>query len=160
MREVVERRHGKAKIKWANWDGPEEWVSLQENPELEAFLTQTEPSISSEQPYEVAALRQAVFQALGAARYTGKGRVGIQSRVSVKVPFPRQVFDDTFGQLGFAGLSISEYITIENVTKAIGYGWSSRNHPTSTQTYVTKSPIHLSYKIPNLMQHSHTNCRR
>ena len=118
-------------MRWANWDGPEEWVSLADNPELRSYLTHTRaaPDISSGQlPYEVTALRQAIYDSLGGARFTGDGNMGKQSRVSVKVPFPKHVFDATFGKIGLSDMPLSTYVTHEAVDKAIGHGWSSRCH--------------------------------
>ena len=160
----MDRREGEVKVRWADWNGPEEWVRLADNPELQSFLTHSRaaPDIDNvAQPYEVAALRQAIFESLGGARFTGDGSMGIQSRVSVKVPFPRRVFDATFGKLCFADIPVSKYISIEDVSKAIGQGWSLRNHHTPTETLVSaKHAIHLSYRHKNLVQHSHEQCKR
>ena len=120
------------------------------------------PDTSSAQlPYEVTALRQAIYDSLGGARFTGDGNMGKQSRVSVKVPYPKHAFDATFGKIGLSDMPLSTYVTHEAVDKAIGHGWSSRCHPTSTITFASpREKVHVRYHAPGMIHYSHDNCPR
>ena len=164
MEKILQRRDGEVLVKWLDWNGPAEWVRLADNPELQSFLTHSRATPDNSEPivpYEVQALRQAVFEHLAGARYTGDGNMGRQTRISVKVPFPESVFDATFGLIGLRGIPVTAYVSIQDVTKAIGQKWSSRSHPTSTETYVSPNErIHIRYQVPHLVQHSHALCPR
>ena len=50
------------------------------------------------------------------------GNMGKQSRVSAKVPFPKHVFDASFGKIGLSDMPLSTYVAHEAVNKAIGHG--------------------------------------
>ena len=89
------------------------------------------------------------------------GNMGKQSRVSVKVPFLKHVFDASFGKIGLLDMPLSTYVTHEAVNKAICHEWSSRCHPTSTVTFPSpRHKIHVRYHASDMIHYSHDNCPR
>ena len=161
-------------MKWANWDGPNTWVNLTHNPELRD-LCQNKANPHSctlhdskwQDESNVMALRQAIFDSLDEVRYTGDVNMGRQSRVSVKIPFSKDEFDKKFRKQGNENIpdndcgNVECYITGEELTKAIGEGWNTRNYKTSTETFVSfKEYIHLSWGYKPRFQYDHSACQR
>ena len=124
------------KVKWKDWSREPEWIRLENNPELKKYLNK-----NTANPYsstlaikhinatnvcmnqEVLGLRQLIFDALD-------GRRGSQPTVSVTLMFCKKTFDSCFRRLGVPGIprldsgNVSAYITGEEMTQAIGTGWS------------------------------------
>lgn len=100
---------------WKDWEGPSTWVSLDGNQELQQFIERNKGNPLSchlhrrnldsnkidcrNNPDDIMALRQAIFDSLGDARRTPDGALGIQSRTTVKVPFSCASFNKYFRSL-------------------------------------------------------------
>ena len=146
MEDVLDQRvrNGvrEVEVKWENWDGSNSWVSLDENPELEAYLNNNQSNPESCTLFktqtdcsDMAALRQLIFDSLGDIRRTPDGNMGRQTRVTVKLPFRSkafQAFRDTNSGIAESG-NVNTYLTTAQVTAAIGEGWQSRDYKTSTE---------------------------
>ena len=166
-------------VKWANWQGPPTWVALSYNTELKAFLTKNRGNPYSstlvrtelgnptaETETDLYALRQAIFDVLSEVRYTPEGSVGRQTRVSVKVPFRREEFQDTFGKImnnktGATGNNEC-FLTLEDMNVVFGDDrWSRRQYTTSTETFISsKEFIHISWGYKERLNYNHTQCKR
>ena len=181
---VAERGEGhmrEVQVRWANWDGPLEWVKLISNPELETWLdanganpyscTLARSSITMESlghpNLEVQNLRMAIFDSLGGGRATPGGQIGRETRSSVNVPMTKETFDSVFRSLGLPAIplrstgNVNCYISHADVTKALGPGWDYRAFETSTQICVSHTvPIHLTWGYPLRHNFCHKNCLR
>ena len=112
------------------------------------------------------ALRQAIFDVLSEVRYTPEGSVGRQTRVSVKVPFRREEFQDTFGKImnnktGATGNNEC-FLPLEDLNVVFGDDrWSRRQYTTSTETFISsKEFIHISWGYKERLNYNHTQCKR
>lgn len=111
----MERKEREVLVKWKDWEGPSTWVSLDGNQELQQFIERNKGNPLSCQlhcrnldsnkvdcrnnPDDIMALRQAIFDSLGDARRTPDGALGVQSRTTVKVPFSCASFNTYFRSL-------------------------------------------------------------
>ena len=109
MADRGDREDREVEVKWGKWDDPTSWVRLADNPELSAFLMENAANPDSsilarlklgvsanDSPSEIMAIRQAIHDLLGDGRHTSEGHLGRQTRVSIKMPFSAQTFDDHF----------------------------------------------------------------
>lgn len=98
----MERKEREVLVKWKDWEGPSTWVSLDGNQELQQLHCRNLYSNKVDcrnNPDDIMALRQAIFDSLGDARCTPDGALGVQSRTTVKVPFSCARFNTYFRSL-------------------------------------------------------------
>lgn len=156
-------------MKWKNWERPNSWVSLKLNPELRRYIiaNRCNPYSSSlaKADYDhsdLGALKQAIFDALGEACYTGDGQRGRQRHVTAKLPFRAKEFEifRIIPDVPDHG-NVECYVCGTDLNEILGDGWDSRFYKTSTRTCVSnKEYIHLSWGYKNRMNLDHTFCSR
>jgi len=113
------------------------------------------------------ALKQAIFDSLGEVRYTPDGTVGRQSRITVKLPFRKEVFNAHFRTLEHDSIpedssgNVDCYLTGNDLTCVLREGWASRCYNTSTETFVSfKEYVHLWWGYKERRQFDHSKCQR
>ena len=154
----------KVLVKWADWEAPPTSVDLRYNVELHSFLTKNrayphtctliknELRVRTEMAFDMFKHRFVCNQtSLSDVRYTPKGSVGRQRRVSVKVHFRKDEFDRLFGRVlkqksGAPGNGLC-HATLEELHQVFeGEKWASRQYPTSTETFILpREFIHVTW---------------
>ena len=136
------RRGAEVEVKWQNLDCANSWVTLDQNPELVAYLTVNMANPESCSLFEqqtdcsdLAALRQMVYDPLENIRRTSDGSMDRQTRVTVKLPFRTEAFRDAGISTGSGNVDC--YLTQAQVTAAIGEGWQTRGYKISTSSSST-----------------------
>ena len=166
---VESRRHSgdpeRVLVKWANWKGPSTWVALALNQELRAFLEQNgsnphsctlfKDELGAKEDKDMSVLSQAIYDNLLEISYTPDGFMGRQVRVTVKVPFRKNCFDESFRPIIASKISksgnIACLLTVENMDRVFGdTEWRNRTNKTSTETSISaREYIHLTWGIRN-----------
>lgn len=169
-------------VQWDKWTGPTERVKLTGNYALKQYLDQNRANpysstlarkavLASDLGHlnvHVQAVRQAMFDSLGANMTTPDGQRGCVSKSSISLPFPKDTFDSVFRCCRLSELppeqtaNIKCLVTHDFLTEALGSGWGIReSHNSSTQVKVNASrPITLEWGYTPRSRWDHSFCQR
>lgn len=166
-------------VKWKD-KSPDSWIDIDKEAHLKEYLFYNEAN-----PYsctlirqklwdtlpcleytEISALKQAIFDQLGGGS-TPPGYRGKRRRNTVSIPFPKLIWDATFGQNTWPKVDSQDdgnkafHTSVSSLNCILGQGWHSRSLSTSTCNQVDPNyPLYITWEYKSRKQYNHQQCSR